>query len=98
MSAVARSKPRVIAGNAMFTDVSSGTTAVPSPTTNACAVDRFIPRGWRERGVKTSVLVGWVDARAAGGNPSLGFDGFRRCAAQPILRLRRPHALANAGR
>src|SRR5262249_45547738 len=57
MSAGAKSKPRVIAGNALLTHESSGTTAVRSPTTHTCAADRFIPRGWRDRGGKTSVSL-----------------------------------------
>src|ERR1043166_5764123 len=43
-----------------------------------------------------AVSVGWVDARAAGGNPSMGFAA--RCAAQPILQTRRLPPLPPCGK
>src|ERR1700733_8882806 len=100
IAGIARSNPRMMCGNATFTDESNGTTRVPSPTTktpnpgyrSASLPDRVIrSRSDRLRHDVSDRLFqrrrGLETHRLA----RLHFDRFAGPRIEPLPRLRLPH-------
>src|SRR4051794_6888491 len=100
MAGIAKSKPRMICGNATFTDESNGTTSVPSPTIKtpnpgcraANPPDRdMIPRSERFRHDFSDRLFQRRRGLEANRLAGFHFDRLTRPRIQTLPGLRLPH-------